>query len=121
MEAVLAFLTANWLPIVAGVAIVYLLGGDKAKEKIAALKGNVTTDMGDVVTAISNLSIVKQLQIEKGSIERTLQSGMLIKIENYVETLPEAAKAEGRSALEVLAKLVVVPPADPAPVQRKAL
>jgi hypothetical protein len=113
MASLIAFLTLNWLPIVLGIAGVFLVYQNK--DAIAAKLGVKGIDLpsgSDIIAQIQSLPLIQQLNIGVDDIKRAAESSMLIVISNRVDDLPEPDRTEGRSAVAVLARLIVQGPTD---------
>lgn len=113
--ALLAWLAANWLPLVGAAAAAFIGydNWDKIKPHLPTWLGGGTAAEdgtgGDILDKLQNLPIVKQLEITASDIKRTGRAGLLIKIGDWVEEIPEAAEKEKcRAAYSTLFNAIVV-------------
>ncbi|MGD9635708.1 MAG: hypothetical protein AB7G28_26360 [Pirellulales bacterium] len=126
--ALLAFLAANWVPIVIALAGGYVVyqNRDAIKAKLgmkSAAEGDDAAPNGleALIARFQNLPIVKQLEITADDIQRTGRSAVLIKVGDWVEEIEDpATKADCQAAYSKLFNAIVVTTGDaPAPTPAK--
>lgn len=122
VAALLAWIAANWLNVaIVGGAAAYVgyENRDKLKTMFGAKPATDTSVAGlstieEIVAKIHNLPIVQQLGITIDDIKRTADCGMLVRLSNRIDQLPEPQRQEGRAAIAKLTTLVIQGPDKPA-------